>query len=181
MTDQYGKNKLYIFNLPEDYHTYDISPTNIGGMQCLKNINDLMYEDKDNGKVNVATYNCLTVNGETEFRLLGFDSDDDVFLGLGSGSKTKEVWYGSIIDYSSGKSVVNVNPKMTSIKPGITMNVSDIHVCLDGNVYYNDRASNTFENLKTKKKMSYTGDVIAVYDEGFITLDNGKASQNSFQ
>ena len=72
---------------------------------------------------------------------------------------------------------------MTTLKLENSDSVGDIHICLSGDIYYNDSANKQFLNLKdtTKKAITYTGDVSTVYDEGFITIDNGTAQQHSFE
>ena len=184
ISNSYGHSALWIFDVPMNNKQYPIDPIHIGNMQCLKHVAKLMYEDTANGKVCMVGVGALNIDGETQFKLLGFDSGDDVYLAKGDGATTKEILYGSLVTSStSGATKINLEPTdMKILVPSITMKVSDIHVTLNGDVYYNDSENNKFINLKdSSKSITYSGEVKAVYDKGFITVNNGLISQNSFQ
>jgi hypothetical protein len=182
ITSKYGSNVLWKFNVPDENTAYSyISTKKIGNMQCLKNISDLMYENTANGKVCVAGHGALLINGERRFKLLGFDSNDNVYLARGDSASTDEILYGSIVTTSAdGAAQINLEPTdMTSLKLKKSVEVSGIHISLNGGIYYNDSANSAFVNLKTNKKIQYTGTVKAIYDQGFITVRDGVAYQNS--
>ena len=182
ITNGVGHSILWKFDVPYHNEKYNISPYEIGNMQCLKNVSALMYENTINGKVCVAYHDALTINGEQKFKLLGFDSDDDVYLARGDGETTNEILYGSIVTTSEdGATQIDCQPTdMKTLTLKFDVKVSNLHVSLDGTVYYDDTANSEFVNLKTNKKLSYNGVVKAVYDQGFITVDGDTAHQNNF-
>jgi hypothetical protein len=181
ITNGVGHSILWKFDVPYHNEQYNISPYDIGNMQCLKNVSELMYENTANGKVNVAYHDALTINGEQKFKLLGFDSNDDVYLARGDAPTTEEILYGSIVTTSAdGSTQIDLAPTdMQSLKLDKSVKVSGLHISLNGDIYYDDTANSKFVNLKTGKAIDYTGEVCAVYDQGFITVRNGVAHQNS--
>ncbi len=169
------------FNLPDQNMPYSISATNIGRIQCLKDQDALLYENKDTGKVCVAGYGALNIEGKTQFRLLGFDSSDNVYLASGSSGTTDRVYYGSIeTDDGSGSTTVNLYPTMQSVDLPQMTDTGNIYISINGGIYVNDSANNIFTNAVTGKEISYRGSVLSVYGKGFITEDNGEVLQNSF-
>lgn len=183
ISNSYGHSALWIFDVPYNNKQYPIDPIHIGNMQCLKTVTQLMYEDTANGKVCMVNQGALDIDGETRFKLLGFDRDDDVYLAKGDGTTTKEILYGSLVTYStSGSTKINLEPTdMKTLKSSTEMKTSNILVTLNGNIYYNDSENKVFHDLKnSSKSISYRGEVVVVYDRGFITVNNGILSQNSF-
>jgi hypothetical protein len=181
-----GKNShsiLWKFNVPDENEAYSsITVKNIGNIQCLKNESELLYEDLDNGRVCVAGQGSIKVDGKTQFRLLGFDGADNVYLAGGSSGTTDTVYYGSIVsDDGNGNMTVNLNPDMQKISLSQPANVDDIYVTMSGGIYVDDSVNDTFTNIVTNKAISYHGSVECFYGNGFITVENGEILQNSFE
>lgn len=176
------RDLLRKFNLPDQNMPYSsVTVQSIGKIQCLKDEDALLYEDADNGRVCVAGYGAINVNDQTKFKLLGFDSSDNVYLAGGSDGTTNTIYYGSLVsDDGSGNMIVNLYPDMKSVSLPQTTNVSDIYISKSGGIYVNDAANNTFTNVVTSQPITYKGNVLSVYGSGFITQDNGEVLQNTF-
>lgn len=183
ITSQGSRDILWKFNIPDENKAYSLSGVKkIGQIQCLKNESQLLYENEDNGRVTVVGKGSLSIDGNSQLKLLGFDNSDNVYIAKGNGSETNVIYYGSIVsDDENGDMEVNLSPEMKSIDLDSAIKVSSIYVTLTGDVYKNDSESKTFTNLKTGKQISYKGTVKCVYGKGFITESGGMVKENSFE
>lgn len=180
ITNKYDKSILWKFNLPDENKAYSISTKNIGRMQCLKFESELLYENNSSGKVCMAGEGAISVDGETKFRLLGFDNSDNVYLAKGDGDSTDTILYGSLLaENDDGENEITLKPKMKSVKLGEQVDIDDIYITLNGGIYKNDSAKKVFKNLVTGVETSYRGTFKSIYSKGFITVDNGVVLQNT--
>lgn len=181
ITNGVGDSTMWKFNVPDENRAYNISPRKIGTIQCLKDDPELLYENDTNGRVYVAGVGSLYIDDSSQFRLLGFDSNDNVYLAKGDGDTTDTIYYGSLEKQgSNGEDQVTLEPDLTKLTLAQSVSVDSIHVTMSGGIYYDDTGSKEFVNLKgTGSDIAYKGDVESVYGNGFITVDGGLLRQNS--
>lgn len=183
ISNKYGKDVLWKFNVPDQNRAYtSINASNIGNIQCLKNESELLYENKDNGHVNIVGLGSLQIDGGSQFRLLGFDGSDNVYLSKGSSDKTDTIYYGSLVNADgNGEMEATLTPEMKKQTLSSKINISDIYIMLSGSIYQNDTAKSVFRNIVTGKETAYTGKVISVYGSGFLTVNNNLLQQNNLE
>jgi WD40 repeat protein len=181
ITSKSGNSKLWKFNVPDENRAFSISVKKIGNMQCLKNECELLYENSYNGKLCMAGKGVVKINGSSEYRLVGFDENDNVYLAKGSEDSTTQILYGSFVEQTDDEdSKITLQPEMDTIDLGGSVNIDDIYVTSSGDVYTNDSAENKFKNAKTGEEITYKGELKTVYGKGFITVNDGKILQCSF-
>lgn len=183
ITSSGSRDILWKFNIPDENKAYSLSGVkNIGQIQCLKNESELLYENKDTGRVNVVGKGSISVDGSNQLRILGFDNSDNVYLAKGNDSTANVIYYGSIVtDDEDGNMEVNLTPEMKTISLDSPVNIDNINVTLSGNVYENNSGSKVFTDLKTGKQISYSGSLTCVYGNGFITKSDSTVKENSFE
>lgn len=182
LTNKYDKSRLWKFNLPDENRMYsNISIKTVGKIQCLKFQTELLYENTTSGTVNVAEKGSLKVDGTSKLQIIGFDGEDNVYLAKGNSKTTNEIYYGSLMkDNSSGNAKLTITPQMTSVKLDSSAKISDLHVSLKGDIYENNASQNTLTELKTGKKITYTGKLLSLYNKGFLTVNGETVKQNPF-
>jgi hypothetical protein len=164
---------------------------NIGGIGCLQNEDEILYENKDDGKI--YTFDAastqksavpIVADGQQVFRLLGIDINDTVYLAAGDSGKTDSIYAGNI---ASGK--------WNSILLGTSADLSDIEISYNGKVFLNNPMSHSIIELSADsqsassakssknssvssqpKSVQYKGTLIGMCDGGFLCDDNGNVT-----
>lgn len=170
-------SSVWKFNFPSDPQRYDLYTNKIGNIQCLKNMDTLLYEDKDDGYVFAAGLGHLTVDGNTKLQLLGFDSSDNVYLANGNGDTTDTIYYGSLLG-EDGNSIT-LKPKLKKAVLSSPAKLSRMFVTLSGGVYLDDPDNHFVQNMISGQETTYSGSIIATYAYGFITQKDGYINQKS--
>ena len=197
VTNKSGTSKLWKINSFVGVQRMGNTITgNIGKIVCLKTADDLLYEGSSNGRVyQYSTGSSLKINGTRSLKLLGIDSSDNVYLAAMTNETTDTVYYG------------NVSPgKWDTVSLGKFVNPANIHVTFSGDIYLNDVVKSSISKvsvggqsqqtdstpLKSSSKAgasssagqpginTYKGSLLNVFDNGFITIDNGYAVHNGF-
>lgn len=174
------KSTAWEFNLPNANKAYKLPTKNIGKIQCLKEVEGLLYENRDNGRVYVANEGPLSIDGEKKFRLLGYDGSDNIFLSKGDGTTATEILYGSIEKQDeNGETTIDITPDFKKVTLPSALEIRHIYITSSGGIYYNDSANKVFKNLVTNKEVSYRGELLSVFGKGFVTESDGAVLQNN--
>jgi hypothetical protein len=192
ITDSKGQSTVWTLSTlnPDDLDRI-IKTKNIGSIGCLQNEDEILYEDKDDGKVYAydaaSTQKAaapIAADGQQAFRLLGIDINDTVYLAAGGGGKIDSIYTGNI---ASGK--------WNSILLGTSTDLSDIEISYDGKVFLNNPVSHSIIELSADsqsassakssknssvsslpKSVQYKGTLIGMCDGGFLCDDNGNVT-----
>lgn len=143
----------------------------IGSFVCLKRTETLFYEDQNNGRVyEYDTQKSIRIGNHTQFAILGVDDEDNLYLASNPNGSVGAIYYG--------------NAKTGSFqKLDVVASKGSPHYYLTytGSVLEDLPASHTMVNLHTRASTAYTGSVIGVYDEGFLTKTNNTVFLNRYQ
>jgi hypothetical protein len=199
VTNKSGASRLWKINSYVGVQRMGNTATgDIGKIMCLKSTDDLLYEDSGNARVyQYSTGSSLKINGNRSLKLLGIDSADNIYLAAMSNGKTDTGYYGS-------PSTNNWN----SVNIGQTVNPANIYVTMSGNIYLNDTVRLSISKVSVNGQSSqtdstpskslskpgigsssstgqpginsYKGNLVDVFDNGFMSIDNGYAVHHDF-
>lgn len=173
VTDKSGKSRIWEINVMvgDDKSQISTVTKTIGKIQCVKADDVLLYESESTGKIyRSGSSTSLSVNGGTSLKLLGFDGDDNVYVGKVSDGKVTAVYDGPY----TGSDWQKVAELDTSA------DASAIHVTYSGSVYLSDTHAKTITELKTGRQVSYTGKLIGMCDGGYLTSSDGSMKMKAF-
>jgi hypothetical protein len=207
ITDKNNKSKLWKINSFVGVSQMGSTRTkNIGGIQCLKTVDDLLYEDKDNGRVYQYSKNTsFIVEGSRSLKLLGFDSSDNVYLAKMKDGKTSTVCYAGVTGSSTGSSTDSAAEiSWNTVNLGKSVDPSEIHVTDSGEIYIVSTSNNYLDKVFSQNstgsssvsaslsasdsessssitgRTKYSGTLECIFDTGFITVVNGQLVHNNF-
>lgn len=163
-SDSKGLNKIFRINIMAQQDKLNTITNNIGRIVSLKKDDTLIYEDFDNGKVYKYGSNTpIVIKGESKFKLLGVDDEDNVYLALMENNKTNLIYFGNLTDKTWKKYSVNNS-----------VGEKDIFVNNNGKVFINDSTSSILSELGTNKETNYSGSLIGIYNAGLISEKNNE-------
>lgn len=164
-----GNSRLWESNIMVSTNSLKNAVTKkIGRISCLKMTETLFYEDSDSCKVyRYGSSAPIDISGHTKFKLLGVDQNDNVYLASMNGSTADCIYYGNPLQKNWNK--INTVGSVYSTRLCVTY---------QGAVYQDDHSNSKLINLKTKKVTKYSGSVIGIYDNGFLSRNNNQVKQN---
>lgn len=157
-------SRLYRVNIMGQKSTVKLRTRHIGKIALLKQDDVLLYEDTYNGRVySSAKDSAVTIEGKNQFKILGLDENDNVYLASVSGGMVSAVYYGDIAK--------NQWSKMTLSSPAV---FDSLFLNRAGDIYQCDQDNHSLTNLKTGKSVTFKGAVTGIIDGGYISLGDGK-------
>lgn len=144
---------------------------NIGNISVAANNDQLLYEDLAYGGIhsNYKPKSTVKINSASSVTLLGSDDDDNFYIGIGK-SKINKIYYGKLTEDTSQWKELSVG----------NVDISDIVITPDKNVYIVNRNENTVLNVKSNKTTAFKGTFIQVNGTSIISKNDNKLSIKSF-
>lgn len=172
VTDGSRSSRIWELNIMVSTNSLPSAVTNhIGKITCLKRSETVFYESTDSGKIyQYGNRTPISINGNSDLKILGVDQNDNIYLASMSGNQVNCVYYGSARENTWSRLVTD---------PSI--GISDLYVTYEGNVYESLRSSHKITNLSTQAKQSYTGEIVGVFDSGFLTKVNNQVTTSDFK
>lgn len=175
LTDKDNQSFIYQLNIEADSDTVDLPSSSVGRIMALRQSSSLLYEDAKTGYVYSAQLESsgkytkwvskqVVADGNKKLKLVGVDSSDNVYLALTDGKTTSKILYGSL----KGSSWQSVSFKQA--EP-----LSDLAVTPDGNIYLNDPGNHVLKDVHASAQTSYKGELVGIYDGGFMTRTDGSS------
>jgi hypothetical protein len=177
-----GKSKIYSFNSMDEMNNASTRTTLVGNMRVLTLENKLVYEDQAENKIYVYekskenpnkgyVNNAINIEGVTKPVLLSTDDNDNIFIGSEQDGKITDVYYGNL-----EQSTIKWKKQILA-KPVLSKH---LYVNRKGEIYLNDILKGELTNLTINKPYTYEGEVIGIYDTGFMTMNKNKITKNPF-
>lgn len=143
----------------------------IGNIAAFKNDSTFLYEDTKSGDVYKAgSSKAVSVAGHKSLKLLGNDANDIVYLAVPTtGTTTSLIYYGNLAQAS-----------WNHISLTQASDLSSISVGMYGGIYENDSGRGTLTNLMDNTTSAYKGQLLGIYQGGFISEQNGIVLTNHF-
>lgn len=167
-----GTGKLWESNIMVSTDRLTKVVTNhVGDFACLKRTETLFYEDFYNGKVyRYDTQSAIQIGTLSQFKILGVDQNDNLYLLSIKNQETNAIYYGNP---GSGGWKKVILPTATAPE--------NLFLTYPGVLAENLSTGKTMVNLSTKTRISYSGQVIADYDGGFMTEKDHTVYLNSWK
>lgn len=171
VTSDSGSSKIWESNIMVSTNSLpDTVTKSIGKIACLKRSETLFYEGASSGKVyQYGNGTPISINGNTDLRILGVDQNDNIYLASMTGDQVKCVYYGTSKD--DNWNTINVDP---------STKISKLYVTYRGNIYENSLSSGSIVNLITHIKQTYSGEMQGIYEGGFLTQKGDQVWLNNF-
>lgn len=165
-------SKVYRLDRNETLTRVTTTTSNIGNLAVASDDDQLAYEDLSSGRIR-TTYKgkTISINGSYNLSLVGTDSDDNFYVGIGKG-KVNKIYYGKLADNSSTWKELNLNK---------TVNTNEIFVTQNGNVFILDKTQTTMLNVKNNKSYNFSGNFIGVNDNSIVYEENYKLKLESIK
>jgi hypothetical protein len=136
----------------------------IGKIASTKRDDVFIYENQYNNKVYTNTGNApIDIDGQSSFRLIGTDKNDNVYLALTTGGKTDLIYFGNVAKKNWDKAYLK-----ESTAPG------NIFVNLEGQIFVKDDAGSIIKNVSTGDEISYHGSFTDMYQDGMVSEQDGQ-------
>jgi hypothetical protein len=174
MTNSNHISHLYYFDANLKRGNIYLPYNNIGTINLLNSDDKLLYENLDNNKIYLrGRSTAFTIENKKYFKILGSDNNDVIYLAEydGSSNKTSYIYYG------------NDSKKWVKSTPNMQLNISDIFVSTNGQIYVNDAANSVLFNITDSShslKTEYSGKFVGIYAEGIISLQNSQVIRTKF-
>jgi hypothetical protein len=149
-----GEVNLYRIDRNEDLTRVNTVSRNIGNIAVASDDDQLAYEDLNSEKIRTNYKSkIISVGGTSRLTLLGTDSDDDFYVGVGK--TVSKIYYGKLTESTSTWNELSLD--QSSEAPNIVITAS-------GNVYNIDKSQSSVTNVKTSKTYSFEGDFLGIND-----------------
>ncbi|WP_244833860.1 hypothetical protein [Clostridium sp. BJN0001] len=166
-----GRSNLYYLNIMNELKRVK-SNIEIGNIAVPTTGVNAVIET--GSQINVINTNdSVKVPNVTSPKILGNDFNDNIYFGKEENGKIQEIYYA---DFSKD----SLSWQKMVLKTPIDRN--DIIVEYStGSIYCNSKTEKVVTELKSNKQLSYNGEVIQGYKNGFITLDGNVLLKNEMK
>lgn len=103
-------------------------------------------------------------------RLIGIDKDDNIYFGKEEDKKITAIYYTNLNEEKN-------NWNTFFLKKSVDRN--DINVDYSGMIYITDKENKSVSEITTGRLLSYEGDFIQAYDNGFISINGNIITKNN--
>lgn len=167
-----GKSRLYCINIMKEMKRVPTKVTMIGNIAVLNYDDKLVYESNTYNKLYVTnTDESIAIEGVENPKLLGVDEDDNVYVGDLKDNKITSIYFGKID---------NKQVKWSAMPLKTPVCREDIYISKKGKVYINDNLKGLIKEIATNKETAYKGKFLQLYDQGVISISEGKLVKNKF-
>ena len=139
-----------------------LSSRNIGKIDMVNNLPNLIYEDLSTGSIKVNKKNFIYSKKSC---ILGTADDDNLYLGVLQNEKVTKIVYGKVSE---------VLDQWKTIALDSPVDKKEITLTTDGKLYVNTPLEGTLTEKTTGKKTAYKGTLLAITTKEVLSLDNGK-------
>lgn len=128
---------------------------------------------EEGSRIRVLNKNSdIRIPNEKSLKILGTDSNDNLFLGAGSDTSISKVFYGEINDNKS---------HFKEIKFPVAVSKNDVFIDNQGKVFIDVKNKNEVIDVSDQNKSyKYSGEVIGVYNKGLILKSNNSIVRTVF-
>jgi hypothetical protein len=167
-----GRSSFYEMNRMAQISSLKVNSNSVGNINTFPHQARLAYEDLTYHKVYATGINkAITIKGVTNSCLVGTDDEDKLYIGAVENNKIKKIYYGLVKDSMD---------TWRSIELKNVVDKKDIFVSSNGDIYVNDNLKGTITNIMSSKEITYKGKLIQMYENGAISLSDGKLYKISF-
>lgn len=161
-----GRYTVYRIDRMNDMEKIALKSSSIEHIAVLPHDDKFIYEDMNNKKINVTGMkNTISIEGVVNYKILGVDEEDRLYVGDMDGEKIKRIFYGSLNDSTD---------KWSKIDLPNSLNKEDIFISGEGKIYVNDNLKGVVNELVSGKETTYEGRLFHMYNGGIGSISQGK-------
>lgn len=166
-----GKSNLYYLNIMNELKRVKTN-ADIGNVAVpTTGVNAVIEEGSKISVIN--TNGTIKVPGVTNPKILGTDFNDNIYFGKEENGKIHEIYYADLSKDSLSWQKIALKTPID--KDNIIVEYST------GSIYCNSESEKVVTELKSNKQLSYKGEVIQSYKNGFVTLDGNTLLKNEMK
>lgn len=158
------KYSIYRINVMTQLEKVKLKNTQVGKIGVTTTDDRLIYEDKKLNRLSIEGYNNVKKPLDN-LLFLGVDYDNLIYLGVKQEEKISEILYGNVDEPIE---------KWSKIKLDKSTEREQVRVTLNGQVYLDSLDNHELIDLKTNKKSTYEGKLVAICENSIAYLNNGK-------
>ncbi|ERI89396.1 hypothetical protein HMPREF1982_04667 [Clostridiales bacterium oral taxon 876 str. F0540] len=167
-----SRSSFYEMNRMAQISSLKVNSNSVGSINTFSHQARLAYEDLTYHKVYATGVNKpIVIKGVTNTCLIGTDDEDKLYIGAVENNKVKKIYYGLVKDSMD---------TWRSIELKNAADKKDIFVSTSGDIYVNDNLKGSITNIMSNKEVTYKGKLIEMYENGAISLIDGKLYKVSF-
>lgn len=169
MQSKGNRTSIYRVNIMSDMQKIKTNSYMIGNIGILSLKDKLIYEDSIYHNIYITgEEGHINIEGVKNPVLIGVDDNDRVYIGDSQDNKVSSLYYGSADGDS--RSYRNINL-------GTAVNKNDVYVVPSGKIYINDNLKGVVRDVMGGKEYIYHGKFIQMYNNGIISVSDGKLSK----
>jgi hypothetical protein len=159
-------NSVYSMNAMWKIEKLKLNGNFIGSILTFPREASLAYEDTTYNRLYVTGVSkAITIKGILKPELIAADSENRLYAGELNGNKVKKIYYGLVKESTD---------KWKSVELSTEVHKKDIYVSSEGSIYVNNNLKGAVTNIITGKETMYTGRFLQMYNEGLVSISNGK-------
>lgn len=168
-----GKSRIYWINIMNEMKKINTKAYLVGETAIQYHEDKLLYEDATYHKIYATNMeDSIDINGVKDPRLLGVDSDDNVYIGSMENGKIAKIYYGLLENPTSKWNVIPLSGSVDK---------NNIYISEQGKIMINDNLKGTIREVSTGKETSYKGKFLQVYSTGVASIKDGKLIKTNFK
>lgn len=167
------RNRIYHMNIMSQIENFQMGNSKIGNMEVLYTKDKFIYEDLTNKKLAVSgAKKSIIIDGKKNLALLGIDNDDNIYVCDKSLDTVGEIYHGSL----------ETTPDQWECdKLSKQVDRQDIIVSISGEIYINSNERGEVLNINNNKITKYKGNFLGLYNNGVVSISEGKLVNSIFK
>lgn len=163
--------RVYSLNIMARVSSVSTVTHDIGKIISTKRDDILIYENLKDKKIYSSGGNSpLTIDGNSNFSLLGIDNNDNIYLALTDSALKTRIYYGNI-----------TNKDWKKIDLAAATDPKNIYINFDGQIFVSDTSKSTVMELLTGKSEAYSGNIIDINSHYIISENNNRILKTIYQ
>lgn len=168
-----GRSSLYWINIMADMKKPYTNDYFIGDIRVLNHEDKLLYEGKTYNNIYSTNKNtAIKIDGVKIPKILGIDSEDNIYIGSEENESITKVYYGNIDKPTS---------EWQSLALPEAIGKEDIYISKKGHILLNDDLKGIIKDASTGKETAYKGRFLQIYDSGVASISEGKLQKNDLR
>ena len=168
-----GRSSLYWINIMKDMKKPYTNDYFIGDIRVLNHEDKLLYEGKTyNNIYSTNKSNSIKIDGVKAPKILGVDSEDNIYIGSEENGTITKVYYGTIEKSTSEWKAIELHESISK---------SDIYISKKGQILLNDNLKGIIKDASSGKETAYRGKFLQIYDYGVASISEGKLQKTDLK
>jgi len=159
---------IYRIDRNTDMSKINTIPKFVSNIALVRHEDILVYEGSVYNKIYATNrQEAISINGVDKLKLIGTDSDDNVYIGQLKDDLISKVYY--------GKTSQDIN-QWKSVNLKVPCSKENLFISSDNKVYQNDELRGVLKDINSGSQTTYKGKLLQLYTKGVVSLVDNKIS-----